>query len=220
MASNPNTPKYPRMKAGERHGRLTAIQFLRISRSRSRVWLWLCDCGNEVEILAGSVRKGHTKSCGCLRREVSSTKGKTHGKKWTPEYAIWNMMIQRCTNPNVKGFRHYGGRGIEVCERWLSFANFYDDMGQRPPKMTIDRIDNDGNYEPGNCRWATRAEQARNMRRNINVTYQGQKMCLMDAAGLANVDARLAFARHKRGWPDETLFIAPQKKWSSKKLRI
>lgn len=134
------------------------------------VWAALCDCGNEIECFAADLRGGNTKSCGCLQREKVIAKNFVHGDNIrtarTPEYRVWAHLVERCENPNDASFHNYGGRGISVCARWRSsFVDFLADMGRRPsPKHMIDREDNDGNYEPGNCRWVTRSVQNKNRR--------------------------------------------------------
>ena len=127
-----------------------------------------CICGKKVTAQLGNMRgKGTTHSCGCMKDRNTTLRNTTHNKSKLPVYPVWKAMKQRCLNKNDRSFKNYGGRGITVCRRWLKFENFYEDMGDSKKALSLDRINNDGNYEPTNCRWATRKQQAGNTRRSL-----------------------------------------------------
>lgn len=158
-------------------GRWLVLAFEGRDRHGKRVWRCHCSCQRERVMTSTELRSPKRNSCVCVRRGNYK-----HGQSLTPEYTVWAGMIQRCTNPNHIVYRHYGGRGITVCERWRnSFSDFISDMGQRPsPKHSLDRIDNAGNYESGNCKWVEKSVQARNTRRNHFITWNGKTQTATD----------------------------------------
>lgn len=169
---------------------LTDQQFGRLTvagRSANRGvvahWLCRCECGTDLEVAGTRLRSGETKSCGCLRREITGAKNRRHGMSDGVEFGIWLHMKDRCSNPSDPAFKNYGARGISVCDAWESdFLQFFKDMGPRPEGLTVERIDVNGNYEPRNCRWASRPEQSRNTRRNVIVEWEGETMVISDLA--------------------------------------
>ena len=151
---------------GQAFGRLVVLQRAKTINKRTK-WLCKCECGNEVLVESNNLKTGHTQSCGCFQREATSSANKTHGKRHTRLYSIWNCMKNRCYRKCFHAFHHYGGRGIKVCDEWLhNFQSFYDWAMANGYKddLSIDRINPNGNYEPTNCRWVTMAEQNKNKR--------------------------------------------------------
>ena len=163
--------------------------------------LYRCVCGTEVQVAQSRVRNGYTKSCGCLAREISSQKATIHGMRNSPEYSSWQAMVGRCTSTTHKDYPLWGGKGVQVCRRWReSFEAFYADMGPRPAGTSLDRYpDYDGNYEPGNCRWATPIQQAHNRKDLTVVDTPAGRMALVDYAKRIGISKGAAHLRLKRG---------------------
>lgn len=178
--------KFGRLTVKERHGQ----------RKGSVLWLCSCACGKEKVITGGHLLGGNTKSCGCWLKDFKVT----HGMSGSETYNTWEHMKRRCNSVEDKRYKDYGGRGIKVCERWEKFENFYEDMGERPKGMTIDRADNDGNYEKKNCIWATPSQQSRNTRSNRMIKYRGEERCLTAWAEELDVNRSTLIKRIDRGW--------------------
>ncbi len=211
--------KRTKVVPGQRYTRLVVLlEDIGRSASGLRRWLCQCDCGATHSVVGADLARGHTKSCGCLGREYNEPGARgnpTHGlardTACASEYKIWKGMRQRCSNPNTAEYRHYGERGIAICARWQDFENFLADMGPRPsPQHSIDRIDVDGDYEPGNCRWATPVEQNRNTRSNVNITYGGRTQTLAAWAEEIGVEYMTMYSRLRRAnWTLERALTTP-----------
>lgn len=187
---------------GQRFGRLTAMAVVGIGRTGTQ-WQCACDCGHKCVALITRLVSGRKKSCGCLKTDTHAARLTTHGMTGSPEYASWMQMLQRCTNPNDKRWPRYGGRGIAVAPQWRKFEVFYADMGKRPPGTSLDRINNDGNYEPGNCHWASPVTQSNNTARNRLVTAFGETLTASQWARKTGVKVYTLFQRLRRGFSPE-----------------
>lgn len=189
----------------QKFGRLTVIGKGEPRKGRS-TWLCACECGTHVVIEHTNLNRTHTKSCGCWKREQQTR----HGMHDSPEYHTWESMWYRCTNPNAKFWHIYGGKGVRVCDRWRDFPSFYDDMGPRPTlQHSIERVRSSGNYEPGNCKWATPTEQSNNTSRNIYIEHQGETLTTAQWARKLNLNVNTLRNRIKRGWTLDRALVKP-----------
>ena len=181
-----------------KYGRLLLVDDEGLSNSKHRC---LCDCGNTVFVVLNHLKSGNTKSCGCLRRELTSKKFRKHFWKGTSEYNSWVLMRDRCNNKLNKNFVSYGGRGICVSEEWNDFLVFISDMGEKPASgYTLDRIDNNGNYNSKNCRWATRKEQSRNRNITKRISFNGESKTIGQWSEDLNIAYHILYKRLWRGW--------------------
>lgn len=196
---------------GRIFGRLTVLgRGENTPRGQAR-WECLCTCGEVRQFHGISLRNGETRSCGCLGRERTAIRARTHGMTGSLEYNSWGSMIQRCTNPKNHKFPIYGGRGIMVCGRWLhSFENFLEDMGPRPsPKHSIERLDNDGPYTPKNSKWGTATDQNNNKRNSRRLTFGGETMTIAQWEKCLGFHRDVIWARLKSGWSVEKALSTP-----------
>lgn len=206
-------PNPPKDLTGKVFGYLTVIGragSTTWTKKRQATWLLRCVCGARViraKNALTSPNRGGLKSCGCRRREMILAATGTHGMTGHPAWVTWNNMLSRCRNPKDKDWRNYGARGIDVCARWAeSFANFWEDMGASwTLGMTLDRVDNSGNYEKANCRWATVSEQSNNRRGNVVIQTPNGRMTVAQASREFGVKAITIHKRIERGWPEDQL---------------
>lgn len=200
------------ISVGMKFGRLEILGIFK--KGRSNVCSCLCDCGKTKYIAINSIRKGLTKSCGCLRAEMCAKRHLKHGLDGTKEHKTWVGIKQRCLNKNCRDYKDYGGRGITVCDRWVeSFQNFLDDIGKKPsPEYSIERVDVDKGYEPGNVKWIPMNQQALNKRNSVRISWEGKSMRLEEWAtekGLSKFTVRARYYRKGSMPPD--LFFPPDK---------
>lgn len=215
MARLKRTGKSTRLQdlTGKQFGRLTVLSREPSLPPQYRTrWKCVCLCGNTKVIHGSSLKRGLTSSCGCLSKEVTKARSIIHGMHKSREFAIWKGIKNRCNNKNIKSYSIYGNRGIKVCKRWEdSFSSFYEDMGPRPSKNhSIDRIDNDGDYCPENCRWATRVEQANNRRTNKKFTHNGKTLNLEQWAKILGLTPVGLLHRFSLGWSIEEALSTPK----------
>jgi hypothetical protein len=164
--------------SGERFGRLLVLQKNGYNKHHQLYWLCECDCGNRKNVLGCVLSRGDTNSCGCLVKESIAKVNYRHGMTKTPIYGLWHAMIQRCYDKNCDVYYRYGGRGINVCNKWQTFEGFYEDMGDKPKGKSLERLDNDGDYCPENVVWADAKAQANNKRSNVILEHNGKKQTM------------------------------------------
>lgn len=199
---------------GQRFGRLTVLEYAGVAKNRNAKWKCKCDCGEVCVVSSSSLLTGHTQSCGCLHKERTSESHATHGMSRTHIFENWQDIRRRCFDPRRKAYKNYGGRGITVCNEWRNdFQAFFDYVSKLDHfgegGYSIDRINNNGNYEPGNVRWATDTEQARNKRNTIFVEYNGEKIAVTEAAERSGVKAGTIRFRWRSGKRGDELFKKP-----------
>lgn len=197
-------------RLGQRYGRLLVTERApnKSETDTNARWKCLCDCGRETVQYGQDLKKGKVISCGCWNEE----KRFKHGLADTPVHRVWIGMRSRCNNPKTREYANYGGRGIKVCERWDSFENFVADMGIRPEGYSIDRINNDGNYEPSNCRWATTTQQLNNRRVNRVLELNGERKTIGEWSAKLGIGWHTIRSRVDRyGWTIEKALTTPVK---------
>lgn len=193
---------------GRKFGRITVIDLSGVSKNGKKVWNCVCDCGVEKRILSGSLLSGRTKSCGCLSVDTSRENATIHNHCYENIYSIYKGIKSRCYNKNHKNYSTYGGRGVIMCDRWLNDVNlFILDMGPRPStRHSVDRIDNNGNYEPSNCKWSTQKEQCNNNSRNHPITWNGITKNIGQWAELTGINRNTIRDRINAGLEPEQIF--------------
>lgn len=207
---------------GEKYGKLLVIEYAGKTPRGISLWKCKCDCGTEVIVQSSNLRNGHTKSCGCFRVEWCKENCTKHGLEHTRLYSIWSDMIYRCHNQENPNYERYGGRGISVCCEWRNDVRAFYDWAINngySDDLTIDRVDNDGNYCPENCRWATKVEQASNRRSNVLITRNGETKTMKEWACCAGIPYKVVWARiNKLGWGTEKALTETVRKLKRNKV--
>lgn len=208
------------LSAGQRFGRLTLVEKAQERRYNETWWVCRCDCGQAITARQLFLKRGNTRSCGCIRKEQCRERTQTHGMTNTPEYHVWCGMKKRCNDPKDSHYHRYGGRGIRVCERWArSFEHFIADMGRRPTwRHSLDRIDGDGDYAPENCRWATPKQQGSRTSRVQHLTVDGVTRNLSEWAEQVGGTRTIIRKRLARGWSLKRAVSEPVHRTNRKKM--
>lgn len=198
----------------QKFGRLLALGPVGRGNDGGILWHCRCDCGAEPIVAGAHLRSGHSTSCGCYQSDVTTKRSTSHGMSRTKEYQAWLSMVKRCTNPNDSYYADYGGRGITVCDEWRSnFVAFYDHIGKMSFEgATVDRIDNELGYIPGNVKWSTQKEQARNRRDNRLIAYNGKTQCLSAWEEETGIHRMTLDTRIAMGWPIDKVLTEPVRK--------
>lgn len=204
------------VKIGDKFGRLTIIGHVEKQNGKNRRVSCLCDCGNKRVVQTANLTSGHTVSCGCYHSEMTTSRNATHGQSRTKAYRTWQEMKVRCYKKDSHAYYRYGGRGIEVCERWMVFENFFEDMGKPLPGQQIDRIDNDGGYFPENCRWVYPKENSRNRSSNRLIECDGETKTIAQWAEDSGMKIGTLWARIKRDVDLKTAISKPLRTWPPK----
>ena len=192
----------------KKYGRLTVVGYSGIDKHQKRRWDCICSCGNKTNVATTPLLLGKVQSCGCLKIELKIK----HGDSDSLEYFAWRSMRNRCTSSTNPFYDKYGGRGIKICERWSDYNNFLFDMGRKPTKLhSLERIDNDGDYTPENCKWATKSEQTRNRRITIKIKHDGKEMLIQEWAKELGFPYSTLYMRLRNGWSIDRAFNTQKK---------
>ena len=197
---------------GKKYGRLVVIEYAYRNPRGKSMWKCKCDCGNTKVVLGTHLTSGHTTSCGCYNEEVIKGRNTTHGMSNTRLYNIWRVMLKRCNYENATNYEHYGAKGIRVCKEWYDFETFrkWAMSHNYSDKLTIDRVDNNGDYSPENCRWVDMKTQLRNTTRNKLITFRGETHCMKDWSDILGINYRTLQQRiNTYGWSIEKAITTP-----------
>lgn len=190
---------------------ITAVRMAGKSGHDSK-WQFRCFCGVDFVAYSSNVMRGNTKSCGCLKKKVLAEKARKHGMSSTGTYSVWHNMLRRCRDKDNPAYKNYGGRGIDVCDRWLDFEKFLLDMGEKPKDRSLERRDNNKGYSKDNCYWATWIQQSNNKRANVTLTIDGETRTITQWCEIKQIPSSRVFARRKNGWREDELFLPKRPK--------
>jgi len=206
------------IEEGAKFGRWTVVEYVEHDKNYKAIYLCVCQCGEIKKVCENNLKSGKSRSCGCLKRECSKKLMTTHDLSGHPIFSIWMGIKKRCTTPTAQNYKYYGGRGISFCKEWIDFMNFYNwaICSGWEEGLSIDRIDNDGNYCPENCRWVTHIEQCNNTRKNLMLTASSKTQTLSQWARELSCSVQTLHSRIRSGWDVEKALTTPIRKCRSK----